>query len=324
MDNGIIKQLQKNGIPYEENVDLKKKTWIHRGGTARLFVQPSCVQELQDCVEYLYAINQSFLLVGHTSNLYIHNECNLDVVISTTHCNAFTFKDGIVECDCGAAVSKVAKASIDAGLQGMEYLTTLPGTVGAAVCNNSTVKESRVADLLVDLDFIDEKGHLTVLNPSDLDFSFRSSAIKKGTINGVILRVRLCLKDGNAEKLRVVASQNEERRKRILEGPIQNLGCTVNRTFSKGKMPKKYRIRLDIYTKLISFFVPVDKRKNKIKNYILRIAGYKELAPYISDKQMITFIWRDEKADDCFPRYLEFMSRVYQTDSLEIQEIKNN
>ena len=140
----------------------------------------------------------------------------------------------------------------------------------------------------------------------------------------MILKIRLCLRKGDAVKLKEIAKQNEARRKEILEGPSQNLGCTVNRIFSKGKMPRKYGVCVKLYTRLLSFFVPMKKRNAKIKNFILKISGYKELAPYISDKQMITFIWRDEKADELFPRYLEFMSRVYKTDSVEIQEIKKN
>lgn len=324
MNTDKVQVLQKNNIPFEENVDLKKKTWIHRGGIAKLFIVPSNIEELQDCIRFMYKLKQDFLLIGHTSNLYIHNDCNIEVVIATSHCNSFSVKEGLVECDCGAAVSKVAKASIAEGFQGMEYLTTLPGTIAAAIHNNSTVKESKVAELLVDLDFIDENGHLRVLKPEDLKFSFRNSALKSSELRGVILKVRLQLQKGNVEQLSDIARRNEERRKQTLEGPVQNLGCTVNRTFSLGKMPRKYELPLNIYSRLIPFFVPKEKQKAKIKSFILRISGYKELAPYISDKQMITFIWKDENADKLFPRYLQFMKDVYRTDKVEIEEITKN
>ena len=314
--------LELNNIQYETEIDLSKKTWIHRGGVAGFYISPDNVGDLQKVCTFLYEKQYPFLLIGHTSNMYIHNDANIDIVVSTAHCNAFSIQENIIECDCGAAVSKVARASIEKGLQGMEYLTTLPGTIGAAICNNSTVKDSKVSELLVDLDFLGSDGLVRVLTPADLQFSFRNSALKSQTLKGVILKVRLRLSAGDAAKLNEIAKKNEERRKKTLEGPSQNLGCTVNRTFSKGKMPRKYEIPLNIYSKLISIFVPSEKRKAKTKRFLLGIAGYKELAPYISDKQMITFIWKDDKADLYFPRYLEFMSRVYQTDFVEIQEVK--
>ncbi len=319
----LMEFLKLNSILYETDIDLSKRTWIHRGGMAGIYIQPANVDELEKVCVFMYEQKMPFLLVGHTSNLYIHSDVNLDVVVSTAKCNSFSIQESIVECECGASVSKVAKASIEKGLQGMEYLTTLPGTVGAAICNNSTVKDSKVSELLVDLDFLSEDGQKKVLKPADLSFSFRNSALKSHNLKGVILNIRLKMDKDDPQLLSDIAKKNEERRKKKLEGPSQNLGCTVNRTFSKGKMPRKYEILLNIYSRIISLFVSADKRKAKIKNFILIITGYKDLAPYISDRQMITFIWRDEKADDCFPRYLEFMSRIYMTDSVEIQEIKN-
>ena len=185
--------LKLNSICYEENVDLRKKTWIHRGGLVGIYIIPANVKELEMICSYLYAANKTFLVVGHTSNLYIHNDYNYDIVVSTLKCNHFTITDNIIECECGAAVSKIANACIERGLQGMEFLTSLPGTIGGAICNNSTVKKSGVADLLLDLDFFDESGDLKVLKPTDLLFSFRNSAIKShDTEDKIVFKKRRC------------------------------------------------------------------------------------------------------------------------------------
>lgn len=320
-----IQFLKDNSIYFEENVDLKKKTWIHRGGKARFFIQPDNVTELQKCLSYLYKNQYPFLLVGHTSNLYIHNDCDVDIVVSTFRCKAFAVNEGIVECECGASVSKVAQACIDNGYCGMEYLTDLPGTIGAAIYNNSSCKKSSVSALLFDLDFMDTEGNVKVLTPDDLAFSLRSSSLKAHALRGVILKVRLHVEKGEALSLAQVAKENKERRKQILDSPSQNLGCTVNRIFSLGKMPLKYALPLSVYNKILSLSgTSSTKRNSKIKKFILTISGYKDLEPYISDKQMIIFIWRDEKADGLFPRYLEFMRKVYKTDKVEIEEIKRN
>ena len=77
--------LQTEQIPFEENVDLKKKTWIHRGGIAGLYVIPDNMNQLIRLVTRLYQEKAAFKIVGHTSNLYIRNTTNLDIVISTIH-----------------------------------------------------------------------------------------------------------------------------------------------------------------------------------------------------------------------------------------------
>ena len=75
--------LQTEHIPYEENISLRKRTWIHRGGNARYYIVPETIEQLRELVTYLYKEQIEFKLVGHTSNLYIRNSTDIDIVIST-------------------------------------------------------------------------------------------------------------------------------------------------------------------------------------------------------------------------------------------------
>lgn len=59
----------------------------------------------------------------------------------------------------------------------------------------------------------------------------------------------------------------------------------------------------------------------KTKNFLCYIAGYKNLAKYISDKNKIVYMWLDDDADAQFSNYLEFMRKVYKTDKVEIEII---
>lgn len=104
MVNTIIEYLDQHQIKYERDVDLKKRTWIHRGGVASLFVIPSDSKQLADVVKFLYQGHHEFLLVGHTSNLYILNTANIPVVVSTLRCNKFELKGDRIYCEAGAGV----------------------------------------------------------------------------------------------------------------------------------------------------------------------------------------------------------------------------
>ena len=89
MNSKLISYLESHSIAYETNVDLRNRTWIHRGGIAGLFISPLSAEELEIAVIYLYVNNIRFLLIGHTSNLYILNECNIPVVVSTAKCRNY-------------------------------------------------------------------------------------------------------------------------------------------------------------------------------------------------------------------------------------------
>ncbi len=316
--------LDDNHISYDIHVDLKKKTWIHRGGVAACFIQPSSIDELEQVVRFCYTNKVKFDLVGHTSNLYFLNSYNPEVVISTAKCRKFKIDDNIVLCDCGAKVSTIAKSCVEKGVQGFEYLTTLPGTIGGAVYNNSTCRENGVASLIEKIEFLDSYSNVRILSVADMGYAYRTSVLKEQRLQGVILKVHLKVNQtNNPAGLLEIAKKNEAERKLILEGPAQNLGCTFDTPFINGEMPRFYYWLSRFHGIYLRLFYPKSKRQAKSKNFLLTITGYRDLIPYISDKLMITYIWKDEKADELFPRYVEFMGKILKTDKMEI-EIKKD
>lgn len=309
-------------ILFETNVDLKKRTWIHRGGVADYFILPDNSSSLEKVMAFLFQNKLPYQIIGCTSNLYFLNTTNVPIVVSTLKCNHFELKNGYIECECGVLVSGLSKRMVDQSIKGFEYLTKLPGTIGAAIYNNSSCKKNSISDLLVDVDIITPYG-IQKYQANDLHFEFRTSDLKKHFLKGVVLRARLSVEYSDKEALQKIAFNNEIERKRILEGPAQNLGCTVNRMFSNGVMPVKYRIPYKIISKLFDLIIKdKDKKKKWNKNVLLTISGYRKLIPYVSDKQLITFIWRDECADKYFEEYLEFMRDVCKTDQVEIEIIR--
>lgn len=323
MTKRIIEYLDKNYIAYEQNVDLKKKTWIHRGGCASLYILPADSQQLATIVRFLYGIDCDFLLVGHTSNIYILDSTNIQVVVSTLKCNKYEIVEDHIVCEAGAGVIKMSNAMIEKGIKGFEYLTGLPGTIGAAICNNSSCKENSISQLLISAEVLTPDGSIITMHPSDFEFKFRSSVFKEGKVKGTILSAVLKADYTNAEELKKIAENNTEERKSILEGHSKNLGCTVNRCWSLGRMPFLFRVHQSFMNCLLRLaLVDEPKRRKILKKQLFALAGYKEVEPYVSDKNPIVYMWLDENADIQFERYLEFMTKVYKTNNLEIQIIK--
>lgn len=322
MDKNLMHHLDINKISYETNVDLKKKTWIHRGGTCALFISPSNSEQLLCIVKYMYANNIKFLLLGHTSNIYIRNSSNVSIVVSTKKCSKYELKNDTIVCEPGAGVIRMAKDMIQQGVAGFEYLTGLPGTVGAAIYNNSSCKSNSISQLLVSAEVLLEDGQLITMTPEDMQFRFRTSIFKDGKLRGVITKAILKVEYGDAAKLQEIAKNNDEERSRILAGYTQNLGCTVNRCFINGSMPFFYRFLTRIYAGSLRLMrVSSVKKMKKQKDFLCNISGYKTVASYISDVNPIIFIWKDEEADKVFPLYLEFMAKIYKTDKVEIEII---
>ena len=175
----LTKYLDTQKIQYETHVDLKKRTWIHRGGIAGIYISPASADELETIVSFLYSEDISFLLIGHTSNLYILNECNIPVVVSTAKCRYFQIEDGQLFCEAGVGVINLSKQMIKQGIKGFEYLTGLPGTIGAALVNNSSCRENSISELLVSARVVLKDGSIKIFLPEDFKYEFRNSVFKK-------------------------------------------------------------------------------------------------------------------------------------------------
>lgn len=313
--------LQSERIKYELNVELSKRTWIRRGGVAGIFVLPNSSKQLEQVCRYLYNNNLDFELIGHTSNVYFLNTYCPQIVVTTKLCNHFKLNKDSIECEAGVSVIQLAKYCVSHGIAGFEYLTELPGTVGAALVNNSSCKDGSISGILDTAEVLLPDGRISIWKKEDFEFSFRNSCLKSGEKAGVILSLKLTFSYADSSFLESISRRNELDRRQRLDSPQYNLGCTYNRLFVNGGMPLKYKLPLVMLSMFLRI-IPIRKssRKHYEKCFLLRISGYKDLIPYISDKLFITYLWKDAMADTLFPRYKQFMKQVMRTDSIEIQE----
>ena len=116
---------------YQKDVSLKDKTWIHRGGMVKYWLQPKTIDELTSVGNYLYVNRESFVIIGYTSNTYFKNSFNIKFVIDTRQLkNYFPLDKDTLMCECGAPIAKVSRYCVENGIEGYEGLIGLPGTVG--------------------------------------------------------------------------------------------------------------------------------------------------------------------------------------------------
>ena len=54
----LISWLQKNFIPYTENFDLQKKSWLKCGGIIKILIEPENLDQVKKILIYLKSIIQ--------------------------------------------------------------------------------------------------------------------------------------------------------------------------------------------------------------------------------------------------------------------------
>ena len=304
-------------IPYEDNVPLNRKSWIKTGGVASLWISPVSASQLKNICRFLYSKNIAFDLVGQTSNIFFHSSYNPQVVVSTVKANQYRIEGDMLVCDCGCNVMKLAKEMLAEGYAGFYGLVGLPGTVASAAVNNAGCFSCSISEMLISADVLMSDGTITTFTKEDFGFEKRSSKFKRGVLKGVVLSVKLKLQ--KAESIEEEYRKSEETklyRKTNQEGPAKNLGSV----FAKMKRKRNFKnIIAGIFAK-VGHLIGMGNQKLISKRILLLLYGYKELDQYISDKQINTFVWRDEKAERMFVTYKEFMGKVFDGLKIEIEE----
>ena len=320
----IITYLNKMQIPYETDADIKQHTWIHRGGTAKLWIMPMSCEQITALCRKLYSTGQPFIVVGQTSNIYFKNDYNPDIIISTTKLNHYYINPTTIDCECGTSVKTLSHACIESGYAGFEGLIDLPGTVAAAIVNNSSCYDCSLSSMLNHITLLTEDGEVKKITVYELGFTERSSKLKRKEIKGTILQVQLNIpKCISPSTLKEKAEKIHQNRLIYQEKPANTLGSI----FPKN-VYNDFENNLSFLTKLIiKAFVLLNVlhiisyqtlTKSK-RDIILLLNGKTQLRPYISSKNFNCFIWKDRNADEMFDIYKDFFLKTALQDTTEIE-----
>ena len=98
----------------------------------------------------------------------------------------------------GESWDAVVQAAVEAGLGGIEALSGIPGSAGAAPIQNIGAYGQELSDTLVSIDFLALDGsEPETIAAVDLDLAYRTSAMKQGR-EGVVLAIELALHPGDS------------------------------------------------------------------------------------------------------------------------------
>lgn len=309
--------LSDNLIPFECSVPLNKRTWLKTGGIAGIFVTPRTLQQLSAVSEFLNRNAIPYELIGHTSNIYYLDSYSPGVVISTANLRNFEDNDNCIDCNCGTPVSVLSRYCIKKGYKGYYGLINLPGTVGAAICNNSSCFDCSLSELLVSLSFLDKSDNtVKVLTSKDFSFSFRDSRLKRGEIQGVILNIKLKKEEGNKDEEQEKAKIASRTRKATQEPPAYTLGsCFANLKAKPGLQLTLYKV-----VRVILRRIHLDTMGRLIILQLF-LYGFYDLRKYVSPRNINTFKWLPDCNDrhQKFLRYCKFINKAYEHPRLEIE-----
>lgn len=166
------------------NAPLAPLVWFKSGGHAEWLFEPKDVADLQGFIRDLDP-EVPVMALGLGSNLIVRDGGVSGVVVrlgkpfskvETVNDDRFGI-DHVLDCGGGASGILVSSTARDNGIAGLEFLRSIPGTVGGFVRMNGGAYGGEVKDTLIDCDVVLRNGKLATLAVTELNYTYRHSEL---------------------------------------------------------------------------------------------------------------------------------------------------
>lgn len=182
---------------WQERVSLKPFNTFGIDVKARYFTQARNDDDVRAALADAAQRHIAVLVIGGGSNLLLTHDIDALVLHMASRGRRVLSEQGdrvVVEAEAGEPWHAFVQWSLEQGLSGLENLSLIPGTVGAAPMQNVGAYGVEIKDVFAGLTALDRQtGELRDFGLEECAFGYRDSLFKREPGRWLILRVRFAL-----------------------------------------------------------------------------------------------------------------------------------
>ncbi|HOA86238.1 MAG: UDP-N-acetylmuramate dehydrogenase [Microbacteriaceae bacterium] len=182
-------------------IALRSLTTLRVGAAPARMIDAETRDELVAVLREVWASGDEWFVLGGGSNLFVGDEPFDGTVVRVRSEGIERLPAGAgrvrLRVQAGQSWDELVAFTVAAGLSGIEAMSGIPGTVGAAPVQNVGAYGQEIVGTLVEVELIDERdGAVSVVPAAELGLGFRTSVLKEhyGSVrerSAVILSVTL-------------------------------------------------------------------------------------------------------------------------------------
>ncbi|MDQ0894706.1 UDP-N-acetylmuramate dehydrogenase [Agromyces ramosus] len=188
------------------DVRFSELTTLQVGGAIERLVTATTQRDLVDLAREAWATDAPWLALGGGSNLLVADDGFDGTVIRVATRgievlpNPGDAASARIRVQAGESWDDLVAWTVEHGYSGIEALSGIPGSVGAAPVQNIGAYGQELEATLVAIDFLDEGADAPRrMTAEELEFGYRTSVLKQG-LRGIVVSVELELHDTAAER----------------------------------------------------------------------------------------------------------------------------
>lgn len=271
--------------------NFKSLTTLKVGGNIKFFREVSSKEDVVEAVDFAKGKKLPIFVIGGGSDIAVSDK-DFDGLVIKYIGNKCKFDEETVTVESGMVWDDLVKLAIEKNLQGIECLSGIPGSVGAAPIQNIGAYGQELSDTFVSLTAYDiEKEKFIEFGKTDCHFGYRESVFKQKKYwqKFVITDITLKLKKYSDNDLSLQTIRNEILRVReeklVSHKEVPNAGSFFKNPIidlsKKVELEEKY-FDIKIY--------PFENRYKVFAGFLIEKSGWKgkSLGPVkVSDKHAL-------------------------------------
>jgi len=190
------------GIVLEQGAALSRYTRFGIGGPAEVYLETACEPSFAEALELVRESGCAYTVIGAGTNLIVSDRGFPGIILRFTAAEIQSDR-GNVQAAAGAELQELVDYCVQRGLRGLETMTGIPGTVGAAVYGNAGAYGHSINERIRQVRFLNGV-ETCVFENAACEFRYRESVFKRQK-DWIIVSVNLAMDFAPAEELQKTA-----------------------------------------------------------------------------------------------------------------------
>lgn len=226
MDYKIFENGNYGEVRFSE--EMKNHTTFEIGGPCDVMIIPENKEQVLNTLKTIKEHGFSYMVIGNGSNLLVSDKGLRMAIIKLGEAfSQIKIEGEKVYAQAGAELAEVAKASIEEGLAGMEYVSGIPGNIGGAITMNAGAYGGEMKDIVGTVTCLGQDLEIRTYTNEDMHFSYRHSRVQEENL--IVLEVELALEKGNQEEIDELYHSLTQRREEKQPLEYASAGSTFKR-----------------------------------------------------------------------------------------------
>lgn len=222
----MLNILTHKNIIYRQNVCLKKYNTFRIKSVARHFYLIKTVDALIELKTYFENNNIDYLILGNGSNVLFANYYTQKPIIYTGLLNGIQIEGESITAQSGVYLPRLIALAYHNGITGLEFLSSLPASVGGATYMNARCYGSEMSEIIESVGIVDEKNEYRRIDISECSFAYKRSVFQDNKYIIVDIKFKLTKIDESSKaksKQKMLAHKYDRMKKRQFTYP--SAGC---------------------------------------------------------------------------------------------------